>query len=561
MNATRPVESIDAGISPSLPSQPRRRLAWYHLYFALAGFDLLTVATSLYLSHHLNTVFEQAVTVNADGLERLAAYEQLGRLASAVNAPGNDVFDTRDVPTEREKMTANVKEFTAAMDKARDRALAIEPGVGRQLHEGLAQVELRMTAMLDEARSIFAYFEKNEPARAGERMATMDRRYAELLSALGSIQNIAREDLRSRVREQAAFAQNLRTLEFLMGGAIVLMVAGITFYGHRLSGTMRASTLAQAKYTVELEELSERLKAEIVERQRFQAERDRMHQALMDASRQAGMAEISTGVLHNVGNAVTGANVIAESLADKLTKSRTPLLTKAVSLISEHQSDLPQFLSSDARGRQLPELLTQLAEHLNRELTDSQHEIGALCDSLQHVKEIVVAQQSFAKGSNVIEQVELKGLVEQAISLAKSAIDRHRIEIRLNARGNPAAACDRSKVQQVVMNLLLNAKDAIRDSEATVREIRIDLGHVSDSCVYVEVADSGGGIPADVAHRMFSNGFTTKADGHGFGLHYSALAIKGMGGTLEFRNDPERHGAVFRLELPVESLERRGQPA
>ncbi|MDP1663392.1 MAG: PAS domain S-box protein, partial [Phycisphaerales bacterium] len=217
------------------------------MYFGLAGFDLLTVGTSLYLSHHLNSVFERSVQANEVGLQRMASYAELGQLASLVNTPGNDVFDSRDVAQERGRLTDELRVFSAAMGEARQDALAINEPVGPALRDGLNEVETKMTSMVDEAQSIFTFFDRNEPEKAGERMATMDRRYAEVLSAVRTLQQAARDDLQAKVREQAAYAADLRSLELVIGGAVVLMIGGIGYYGHRMSRSMRESALAMAK--------------------------------------------------------------------------------------------------------------------------------------------------------------------------------------------------------------------------------------------------------------------------------------------------------------------------
>jgi signal transduction histidine kinase len=271
----------------------------------------------------------------------------------------------------------------------------------------------------------------------------------------------------------------------------------------------------------------------------------------MAQSRQAGMAEIATGVLHNIGNAVTNANVIAGTLAEKLSQSKAPSLSKAVAMMTEHKDDLPKFLSEDGRGKKLPAFLEQLAGFLNLEMAQTQDDLNALRDGLQHVKQIVAAQQDFAKGSNVVETIDLNRLVNQTISLMKGSTDKHRITVTLNAQSKLTIDCDRSKLQQILVNLLTNAKDAIRDSHSTVREIRVQLGLGDNGHVFIEIQDSGLGIAPENLNRIFANGFTTKASGHGHGLHHSATAIKEMGGTLRPSSDGPGRGATFRIELPI----------
>ncbi|MEX0776441.1 MAG: CHASE4 domain-containing protein [Phycisphaeraceae bacterium] len=270
-------------------------------------------------------------------------------------------------------------------------------------------------------------------------------------------------------------------------------------------------------------------------------------------SRQAGMAEVTTGVLHNVGNAVTNANVLAETLVERLAQTKVPTLSRAVAVMHEHQADLPQFLSEDRKGKQLPAFLEQLAAHLNQEMAQTHDDLQALRQGLAHVKEIVAAQQQFAKCTNVNEPVDLTDVVTRAVALIQGSLKRHRIDVRMELEEGLRATCDRSKLQQSLVNLLTNAKDAIRDGNSSTREIHIRTAHQDEGHVVLWVRDTGGGIKPENLRRLFANGFTTKSDGHGFGLHYSALALRQMGGTLSASSDGPGHGATFTMVLPLET--------
>ncbi len=274
----------------------------------------------------------------------------------------------------------------------------------------------------------------------------------------------------------------------------------------------------------------------------------------MAMSRQAGMAEITTGVLHNVGNAMTNTGILAESLAEKVAASKVPTLSRAVALIREHQNELPRYLTEDAKGQQLPNFLGQLADHLNREMTQTQQDIAALCEGVKHVKEIVATQQKFAKGSNVAEPLELYPLLTQAMTLVNGSMKKHHIEVVIEAPYKPTVLCDRSKLQQVLVNLLTNAKDAIRDHHGPDNRDphRIQVLLTSEQGqASIKITDCGMGIAPENLSKIFNNGFTTKATGHGFGLHYSALAVKEMSGQLRVTSPGPGQGATFQICLPL----------
>ncbi len=268
-------------------------------------------------------------------------------------------------------------------------------------------------------------------------------------------------------------------------------------------------------------------------------------------SRQAGMAETATGVLHNVGNALTNANVLAETVTDSLSRSKASNLSKAAKLLTDHRDDLSVFLSQDQRGKQLPAFLGQLAEHLTQEVSQNARDMESLRAGLQHIKEIVASQQDMARCSAVTERVDLRDLVAKSAQTVQGSMERHGIELRVAVAEGTTVVCDRSKLHQVISNLLMNAKDAICASKGAARHIEVHAGMRSDAHMFLEVRDHGVGIRPEHRARVFANGFTTKPEGHGFGLHYCALAIKEMGGTLTASSDGPGLGARFRIELPA----------
>ncbi|HYO66708.1 MAG TPA: PAS domain S-box protein [Archangium sp.] len=106
---------------------------------------------------------------------------------------------------------------------------------------------------------------------------------------------------------------------------------------------------------------------DITPRKQAEARLGELHRTLMDVSRQAGMAEIATGVLHNVGNTLNSVNVFTSLVMDRLRLSRVSSLTRAAQLLSENTVDLPTFLTRDPRGRQFPAFLLALSERLQEE--------------------------------------------------------------------------------------------------------------------------------------------------------------------------------------------------
>jgi PAS domain S-box-containing protein len=276
-----------------------------------------------------------------------------------------------------------------------------------------------------------------------------------------------------------------------------------------------------------------------------------INKELIRASRQAGMAEVATGVLHNVGNVLNSVNVSARVVADMMRQSKVANLAKAVDLLREHESDMGVFIAKDPKGKQLPGYLAQLAEHLANEQVDGIKELEDLTKNIDHINDIVTMQQTYARVSGCAETVQPTELAEDALRMNISALARHDIEvIRDYERLLPEIVVDRHKVLQILINLVRNAKYACDEVERPDKRMTVRVFQEANR-ITISVADNGIGIPAENLTRIFNHGFTTRKNGHGFGLHSGAIAARELGGALHAHSDGPRQGATFTLELPL----------
>ena len=290
---------------------------------------------------------------------------------------------------------------------------------------------------------------------------------------------------------------------------------------------------------------------DITERKESEARLEALHKKLIEASRQAGMAEVATGVLHNVGNVLNSVSVSAGLVADRTKNSRTTNLAKVVALLREHRDDLGQFFSQERKGRQLISYIENLADHLATERSATLTEIEELNQNIEHIKEIVAMQQTYARASGVLEMVKPAELFEDALRMHAAAYQRHAVEVAREYSDTPPITADRHKVLQILVNLLHNAKYACDDKNLQNRNVTVRLACPVPDRVRFEVSDNGVGITPENLTRIFSHGFTTRKNGHGFGLHSGALAAKEMGGSLTAHSDGLSKGATFALELPL----------
>jgi PAS domain S-box-containing protein len=281
-----------------------------------------------------------------------------------------------------------------------------------------------------------------------------------------------------------------------------------------------------------------------------EAKLEQVHRQLLDASRQAGMAEIATNVLHNVGNVLNSVNVSSSLIADGVRNSKVPNFTKAMELFNDHQADLGNYLSNDPKGKKLPEYLTNLAAHLEDEQKNILQEIGSLVNNVTHIKEIVAMQQNYAKPSGLLESINVTELVEDALSMNTGALARHQVKLLREFIDIPPILTEKHKVLQILVNLIRNAKYACDDSDDDAKQITLRIAN-GGGRIKISVIDNGVGIPPENLTRIFNHGFTTRKDGHGFGLHSGALAAKELGGALSVFSEGPGRGAAFTLELPV----------
>ena len=315
----------------------------------------------------------------------------------------------------------------------------------------------------------------------------------------------------------------------------------------------RNRELSEAKQDLELRvtERTRELREQIVARDTALAALAEAQKRLIDLSRISGMAEVATGVLHNVGNVLNSVNVSATIVADHLRALRIGQIGELVSVLLAHKDGLSDFLTNDPRGQRVLPYMKNLSSHLEQERNLLGEEVASLVHHVGHIKEIVAMQQTYARSSGVFEKVALSDVLQDALGITNSAIERHHITLRVESEVLPPITTDRHKVLQILLNVLRNAKEAVKASGNPDRQIAIRMLRVGDARVAIRVKDNGIGIlPANLV-RIFSHGFTTKKDGHGFGLHSGALAAKQIGGSLNVESEGANAGAIFTLELPI----------
>lgn len=336
----------------------------------------------------------------------------------------------------------------------------------------------------------------------------------------------------------------------------VLLLAAVWIWALHLKVEERTSALKSEiedhkRTELQLEEKTRMLTTEIEERLRIEAEVERGHKQLLVTSRLAGMAEVATSVLHNVGNVMTSVNVLSSSIVDLVRNSKVSSVTRLGELLGSHRRELNRFLSDDERGRKMPDYVGQLGAHLANEQSLLLQKVKVLNDNIHHINEIVAMQQDYAQVSGVLEKLRPQEVVEDALRMHGESLKRHGIKLIYDCEQIAAITMDRHKILQIIFNLLENAKHACIQGNPPDKKISVALQSAAGGFVRLVVSDNGMGISPENVARIFGQGFSTRKDGHGIGLHSSILAAQDMGGRLTAHSDGPGCGAVFSLEIPT----------
>jgi signal transduction histidine kinase len=269
------------------------------------------------------------------------------------------------------------------------------------------------------------------------------------------------------------------------------------------------------------------------------------------------MAEIAANVLHNVGNVLNSVNVSAGLIAARMRESKAKGLANAVQLIDDHAGELQVFLTRDERGKRLPGYLHKLAAALVNERSTIMDELEALTKGVDHIRDIVATQQSYAGSISLTEPVDIEALLEDALHINATAIARREVTVIKEYSKIPRALLDKHLLLQILVNLIANALQAMEGVADRPPRLSLRADAVADNQglrLRIQVKDNGEGISPQNIPRLFAHGFTTRRHGHGFGLHSGALAAVAMGGELAAHSDGANNGAIFTLDLPLKEL-------
>jgi two-component system, NtrC family, sensor kinase len=476
---------------------------WHLIYYLLAAFDLATVGGSLFLNHRLMAIYTNSVEVNQGWAGHLAALTDLGQKAGAVNAPGNNVFDSHDASREVQLQKAALADYHRLFARMRADILRdATPHQSLELNSRLDDIQAAMSDMLAEAEAIFAYFRKGQAEAAGRHMASMDRKFANLSTAIAATAQSVRAIQSELFRDQVAEAAFLRRFEYLFGGMILLMVGCVTIYGHKIASEFKRGEQERAKYL-------EALRAE--EQSKLALERRLRQSQKLDA-----LGTLAGGMAHEFNNILTPMIGLA-----KLTMRATPL-------DSVGHDNLQKVVESGERAKKLVGQVLNFSREKQRE--------------------------------NKV--VSLAAVVHEVLGILRpTAPSNVVIRDRLDATRDRVRA-DPTELHQVLMNLVVNATHAIkgRAGEIDVGLVAVALapdeaaalGVAGGDYVRLSVKDNGSGMDDATKVRIFEPFFTTKGVGEGTGLGLAVVhgIVADHGGAIAVTSAAGQ-GTRFDVYLPI----------
>ncbi|MBA7620422.1 Sensor protein kinase WalK [subsurface metagenome] len=307
--------------------------------------------------------------------------------------------------------------------------------------------------------------------------------------------------------------------------------------------------------TAKLTAANKRLAREADRRKKAKTQLQTAQEKLVETARRVGMAEVATGVLHNVGNVLNSVSVTTESIQKRIRNSKVSYLADVVGLLEEHASELGTFMTTEEQGKKLPAFLANLSKELIEPQENCLKALKTLTKHVEHVADIIQLQQSYGKAKGLTESVSIAELVEDAIRMSTNAVTRDNVQVKRELADLPPILLDRHKILQILTNLISNAKYALSKSSRDDKILAIRMKEPEGGQIRIEVCDNGIGIAKRNLTRIFKYKFTTSEDGHGFGLHSAALAVSEMDGSLSVHSDGRGKGAVFTIELPFKIQE------
>lgn len=258
-----------------------------------------------------------------------------------------------------------------------------------------------------------------------------------------------------------------------------------------------------------------------------------------------GMAELASSVLHNVGNTLNSVNTSCHQLQEILNHSCEGKMKMANSL-------LETLFEAPDRDHEKQESLLHYYQSISN-MWSQEHqrftlEVESLLERVELIKATIQSQRNLSSGRVFTEVLNLSKVVDDVLRLQQESLSAMHIQVTRRLENEALVMGQKSKLSHVILNLLVNAREAIEHANPKRRCIGIELGENNlRNEVYLRISDTGDGIDPENLRKIFNHGYTTREDAEGFGLHATAIAVSEMEGRIEASSDGLGKGATFSL--------------
>lgn len=249
----------------------------------------------------------------------------------------------------------------------------------------------------------------------------------------------------------------------------------------------------------------------------------------LDDEHALALHDITTAILHDVGNSVTSVGVSAERVIERLDQSRVGALEKLADMLDAHRHDLAVFLTEHPSGRQVPDFVQRLSETLARERDELEREAQYLRECLDQIRGVLTAQQERSRRAGVGERASIDAMVSVVLDVHAPRLAGVGAEVRCRVVDVPELALERHKLVEILSDLVSCAIDALRASDQDDPRIAIEAKVVRGR-LRVAVSDNGVGFatssPVETLRRVrhlassMRGGVSTASAGPGRGATY-----------------------------------------
>ena len=504
----RTINASRASAAGATVKKISQRARIHHVYYLLAAFDLCAIGGGIYLTHKLTQLYVESVSVNQNWAGHIKDLSTLGNIAQAVDAPGNDIFDSHDVKTERTRQAAAETEFSAQFEMIKRSLSNVE---SETLSAALTRVGSAKEDMLVEANLIFQYFTNGQESKAGERMATMDRKYGLLTKAISDaaeiMQGLQAEHFAAQLRE----AQEVRRFEYLGGTMMLLIVGFVAVFGHKISMTLKRANDERQIAAEQLQTVNENVTNLNVELANNILQLKEAQAEVIRKGKMAQLGQLTATVAHEIRNPL-GAIKTSAQLVERKVKDKNLGLEKTLERINNGVSR---------------------CDHIITELLDF-----ARSKSLQ-LKTAPI--DTWVQATVEEESKNLPAGVEVSFVPGLAGAD---------------AAFDPERMRRVIINLFSNAAEAmvgkgnVKVAVVTQNPKIVVSTKMVSGCVELTVKDNGPGISEENLAKILEPLFTTKSFGVGLGLPAIEKILEQHGGGLRIESKPGE-GAAFTAWFPA----------